>query len=306
MGFYLVIGGNDWFMIWLGLEINIIMFIIIIFERYRIFNVESCLKYFFIQSLGSAVFIILFYIYKVHLDFILCLILGYKIGAGPFYYWFPSICKGISWMSCFILISIQKLIPLILIRIFISWMFFFIIVVRLIIGVFGSFNQKDLKLLIAYSSVYHLGWILLCIVIGRNYWFCYMIIYIFIIFPMIYFLKNVDVIYFMDIIRINNKYIFIIVMLSVAGIPPFLGFFLKWFAFRIIIDYRIFYMIILIVCSVTIFYVYFRIIYDVIIGYYYFGGWGRWIIEEKSEFWLDIICMVGILFGVSVGIYLII
>ncbi|PKR79471.1 hypothetical protein E1814_29195 [Klebsiella pneumoniae] len=60
-------------------------------------------------------------------------------------------------MSCFILISFQKLIPLIIMRIFISYVIYMIVVVRLFFGVFGCYNQRNFKQLIAYSSVYHIG-----------------------------------------------------------------------------------------------------------------------------------------------------
>lgn len=303
--FYLVIRRGDWFMVWLGLEINIIIFIIIVYEKYRIYNIESCIKYFFIQSLGSAVYIRIFYINIKYLDFILCLVLRYKMGGGPFFFWFPSICNGISWVSCFVLISFQKIIPLILIRIFVSWAFIIIIIIGLVVGVFGSFNQKELKKLMAYSSIYHLGWIILCIFVYSECWFNYLIIYIIMIFPVIYYVRKKKLISLVDIIKERNKLIIIIIMLRIAGIPPFLGFFLKWFVFIIIIKISIFYIIILIICSVVIFYVYFRIIYDILIGNFFYEGWNLWFEDIRNIIWLDLICIIGILFGVIVRLYLI-
>jgi len=50
------------------------------------------------------------------------LVIRYKIGAGPFYFWFPSVCEMISWGPCFLLIRIQKLIPLVLISMYSSFM----------------------------------------------------------------------------------------------------------------------------------------------------------------------------------------
>nr|YP_010219066.1 NADH dehydrogenase subunit 2 [Phoneutria boliviensis]UBY46219.1 NADH dehydrogenase subunit 2 [Phoneutria boliviensis] len=300
--FYLVIGGNDWFMIWLGLEINMMMFIMIMFSRYSVFNIESCLSYFFIQSLGSAIFMGLFYIGKEYMDFVLCLTLGYKMGAGPFFFWFPSVCSGISWMSCFVLMSFQKIIPLMLISMFISWVFFFVVVVSLLMGVFGSFNQRDLKRLMAYSSIYHLGWILLCILIDSESWFNYLLIYMLMVFPVIFFMKVEDISDLMDMVKVSSSLWMTVIMLSMAGMPPFLGFFLKWFAFSMIMGYSIFYMVVLVVCSIVMFYVYFRVIYDVLVGYFCYSSWVNYFMDSSSSVWLEFLCVLGMLFGVGVGI----
>lgn len=137
----------------------------------------------------------------------------------------------------------------------------------MLFGVFGSFNQKNLKQLIAYSSVYHLGWILLCINAGDLYWGLYLIIYILVIFPIVILFKIKNIESIIDVIK--NKYFYYLVffILRISGIPPFLGFFLKWFAFIIVLKYEFFFIIFLIICSVVIFYVYFRLIYDSLLIY---------------------------------------
>lgn len=152
---------------------------------------ESCLKYFFIQSIGSAIFIGILYLGKKEIRGVLILILRYKMGAAPIYFWFPSVCRGLRWISCFILMSFQKLLPLILLLvIYIGWLILFVIIIRLILGTFGSFNQSDFKQLIAYSSIHHLGWIILCNIYNDIVWFLYLIIYRFIIFSIIYIIKD--------------------------------------------------------------------------------------------------------------------
>lgn len=301
--FHLVINRDDWFLVWLGLEINIITFIVFIFKRDRIISVESCLKYFFIQRLGSAVFISVFYINKSLLDFVICFLLRYKIGAGPFFFWFPSVCSGISWISCFFLISFQKVIPLMILRIFISWIFYILIVVSLFFGVFGSFNQRDLKQLIAFSSVYHLGWILLCELVDDMSWIVYLFIYSFIVFPVVNLLKWLGVGRLINIIKIKYKNWFILFILRIAGMPPFLGFFLKWFAFVVIFNYDFFFMIFLILCSVVIFYVYFRVVYDVLISYYDSGIWGNCVMYSVNGYYLDLVSLLGLVLGLFFGLF---
>lgn len=305
ISFHLVINRDDWFLIWLGMEINIIIFIVLIYVRYRMFNIESCIKYFFIQSLGSAVFIILFYCDNIFIDIIICLSLRYKLGAGPFFYWFPSVCEGISWLSCFILISVQKVIPLILIIMFISWIVFFIVIISLLFGVLGSFNQKDLKRLIAYSSVYHLGWIFLCIMISNLSWINYILLYMCIIFPVIYFLKYKQIINLVILIKDKNKLSLVILVLRIAGIPPFLGFFLKWFAFVRIVNVDFLFLFILISSSVIMFYIYFRIIYDVIIRFFQLIDCKDFIVTKVRRVLLDLLSLIGMCLGILVSLWLI-
>lgn len=303
MSFHLVINRDDWFLVWLGLEINIITFIIFIFRGNRIANVESCLKYFFIQRLGSAIFISVFYLNKRLLDFSMCFLLRYKIGAGPFFFWFPSVCSGISWMSCFFLITFQKLIPLIILSIFISWIFYLIILFSLIFGVFGSFNQRDLKQLIAFSSVYHLGWILLCELVDDISWIIYLFVYRFIVFPVVNLLKWLEIDRLIKVIKMKYKNWFALFILRIAGIPPFLGFFLKWFAFIVIFNYDYFFILLLILCSVVIFYVYFRVVYDVLIIYYDSGLWGNCILFNISTYYLDLVSLLGLIIGLFFGVF---
>jgi hypothetical protein len=64
---------------------------------------------------------------------------------------------GLGWVSCFVLITIQKLIPIVILReidFFVGWIF---IVVRLVIGLLGSLGQVILKDLLVYSSLHYIG-----------------------------------------------------------------------------------------------------------------------------------------------------
>jgi len=84
--FLLVIRRDDWFLVWLGLEINIISYIILVYKRYIVNCIESCFKYFFIQSVGSAIFIGIFYINQASLNRLILFVLRYRVGAGPFFF----------------------------------------------------------------------------------------------------------------------------------------------------------------------------------------------------------------------------
>lgn len=261
----MVLNGDDWFIIWLGLEINMLSFILIIMNKGAI-EVESCLKYFFIQRLGSGVLIIRFYRHILNIDFINRLVLSYKVGGGPFYFWFPSLCEGIRWDSCFFLITIQKIIPFILISLFLSKILWGLIFVRLLVGCVGCFNQRKLKRLMAYSSIHHIGWIIICLIIEVSLWIRYLVIYTFMIYGLLKIFKKNNILTIRIIRKIYEKYIFVFGLLSVGGIPPILGFFLKWWVFyniRVLVFYPY---AIIIISSLVIIYAYIRIIYVLLVG----------------------------------------
>lgn len=219
----------------------------------------------------------------------------YKIGAGPFFFWFPPLCLGISWLSCFVLLTLQRVIPLILINIFITEVIFLVVLLRLFLGVFGSFNQMNLKQLLAYSSVFHLGWIIICNITGDLSWLIYIFIYIIILFSLIYFLNYYNINYILEIMKSKEKIIFVFLMLRMAGIPPLLGFFIKWFALYTLFNLRYYIIIILVISSVIIFYVYFRLLYDILLNGFVEGVWVRWInIFNLKGIWGDLIRLMGI------------
>lgn len=299
--FMLVISCKDWFLIWFRLEINIIRFIILIYVKYRILNIESCIKYFFIQRLGSVIFLIYIYIEFNIFSYVGRVLLCYKIGGGPFYFWFPSICIRIGWWSCFMLITLQKIIPIILISLFTGGILWLIRLIRLLIGVIGRINQVELKQLMAFSSIHHIGWILIRFIVRDEFWIVYLFLYRIILLGWIEFLENKVVRNIMRSVKYNNKWILLLILLNLGGVPPLLGFFLKWWSFYyfLIFEYRI--LILLLIFSVIILYIYFRIIYDLVIGGIIIFSWILKITVEKLVHY-DIIVIIRLCIGILVGI----
>lgn len=163
-----------------------------------------------------------------------------KIGIFPFYYWFPRVIAGLPWFTCILLTTWQKIAPLFLIvalleRNAITWinyiLYFFAARARIIGGI-GGINQTQTRALIAYSSIGHLGWITFASTQRRWSIKIYLTIYIIITASIFMFLWNSN----FNLIKnsttlINNSknlIITIILFLSLAGLPPILGFTSKW------------------------------------------------------------------------------
>lgn len=303
--FICVLCVDDWILIWLGLELNIISYLILIYRRYNILVIESCLKYFLIQSLGSALFLSSFYLQRI-LWVLIVLLLRYKLGAGPFFYWFPSVCSGLGWLACYVLITFQKVIPLFLISGFLNWIMWYIIVLSLVLGVFGSINQVNIKNLFAYSSIHHLGWLISCIFRSDLFWLFYLIIYSLILVGLVLYLMVNDINNFYILGKYNNKIWFIVGFIRMGGLPPLLGFFLKWSAFLYILSINYTFVIFLLIISIVILYIYLRVIYDRLIMNRIMVGWYYQFDTLIKLTKVDYINFFGLFIGILMGLILIV
>lgn len=305
ISFLILFRCNDWFIIWLRLEINIFSFLLMIRKKFSN-RIESCVKYFFIQSLGSSLLIIRFYRQIDFVNEVTSLILGYKIGAGPFFFWFPAICSNISWGSCFLLIRIQKIIPILLISFYIRRIVWFIVIRRILIGALGIINQTNIKRLIAYSSIHHIGWLLVCVYINIYIWVIYLIIYRFIILGVIFIFSKNENFYINILLKVNEKWILVLGLFSIGGLPPILGFFLKWWTFYNIVWLNYYIIRIIIILSVIIFYYYVRIVYVILFGERLTFVWmcKKLVMEKINSY--DSLFLIGTLVAPSIGFVLMI
>nr|AIW06157.1 NADH dehydrogenase subunit 2 [Araneae sp. MT-2014] len=302
--FILALSADDWFLIWLALEINMMLFIVLIYEWYNVYRIESCMKYFFVQSLGSALFMGIFYMNKEWLNIYGSFILSYKVGAGPFYFWFPSVSSGLDWFSCMLLFSLQKLIPLMLLVMFVGWVVWFILMLSLMIGVIGSFNQLFMKRLMAYSSIHHIGWLLMCNFSDESIWMIYLFLYSLVILTVIMILQYDNIENLMGICKSKSKWWFLMSILGMGGVPPFLGFFLKWIAFYYFLKMDLWVIIFMIILSVIMIYVYIRIMYNVFMGFGNEMGWFN-IFENGNLRGIDFLSILGAIFGLVICVYII-
>lgn len=234
---------NSIFGIWIGIEINLIFFIPLIINKKIIKSYESRLIYFLFQvffSLYLLYFIIYFLINKIIIlnNFILLFPLIIKIGSVPFHFWIPIIIKNLTWINIFIFITWQKIIPII----FIIYLFiinllninFLILIIFLssIIRALKIFNQISTKIILAYSSINQIRWLISIILIRKELWIKYLIFYSIILIKFIFILFKNNLNYLNQIFILNEKnkillLLFFINLFSLGGMPPFLGFFLK-------------------------------------------------------------------------------
>nr|QNV12134.1 NADH dehydrogenase subunit 2 [Araneus diadematus] len=287
---------NEWFLIWVGLEINMMSFIALVYDRSS-GGVEVCLKYFFIQSIGSGILMMMFYTEFDWFEIISLLVLSYKMGGGPFFFWFPSICENLGWGCCFILMTVQKILPLLLISFLVSMFLWMIILSSIVAGAIGSMNQKKMKRLMAFSSVHHIGWILFGNFLGGLMWMIYLLMYSLMIMGIMWGLWKDKILDVGMLGKVSSKWSFVLGMLSMGGMPPMLGFYMKWWLFYYLLNWDFSLLIFMVIMSVLMFYVYLRVVYGLIMGSVETWSWMN-NLENKKFFSLELFYMMGINIGV--------
>jgi NADH-ubiquinone oxidoreductase chain 2 len=162
----------------------------------------------------------------------------------------------------------QKIAPLIILSFCLNYfLFIFSILFSVFIAAINGINQTSLRKLIAYSSINHLGWIVASIINNENIWKIYFIFYSFLTFAIIFILKNFNLFNLNQIFSFfyknnNLKFFICCPLLSLGGLPPFLGFFPKWIVIEILIFFKFYFLIFfIIIFSLITLYFYIRICY---------------------------------------------
>lgn len=265
----ITISSNSWFSIWIIIEYNLLSFIPLIIYLNKFYK-ELSIKYFLIQSIRSSIIILstfnfLINNHKINLIIlILNLTLIIKIGAPPFHSWFINLIKNINWINCLILSTWQKIIPIIILIYIINKLLLLIIIcISTIISATLRLNHQSIRIIFRYSSINHIRWIILNIIIREILWIIYFITYIIINFSIIIILNFFNIFYINQIINLNFKYkkIFIFInILSIRGLPPILGFNIKWLSIYFMIwnKFNLLNLLILLI-SIFIFLLYIRL-----------------------------------------------
>nr|YP_009531180.1 NADH dehydrogenase subunit 2 [Ornebius fuscicerci]AXY63937.1 NADH dehydrogenase subunit 2 [Ornebius fuscicerci] len=279
MGTMVTISANSWLATWMGLEINLLSFIPLISNSTNMFSSEAALFYFLIQAVASSLllfFMMIFLIMEKNLIEIqnifynlISITLFMKLGASPFHYWLPKVMEGLTWMNCLILTTWQKLAPfsILILLMKTSLWFNLISLTSIIVGAIGGVNQTSLRKIMAYSSINHIGWMILILQFNNSIWLVYFTTYSIMNFSLMFLFSSYQISHinqFMLDNLVNSKYTnFFISMnfLSLSGLPPFIGFLPKW----LIIEsmqmnlFTNFMLVILIISSILTLFYYLRI-----------------------------------------------
>ena len=278
LGTLIAISASSWFSAWVGLEINLIRIAPLLINKTQYPSVEATIKYFISQAIASSILIFFFFssskfqIISIDLALyknIVLVSLLTKAGVAPLHFWFPQVIICSEWFQSFILLTWQRISPFILLSFISTNLLLFFIISSAIIGAIGGINQNSFILILTYSSILHSRWMITLVIINEPQWWVYFVSYSLIALSVIFILCKFNVKRFTEIHKLYTsskiKLLFLINFLSIAGLPPLLGFIIKFLAINSIFFYNSFPFIIpltLITTSFLSFYFYLRMTYS--------------------------------------------
>ena len=167
-------------LVWVMLELNIIRVLPLLRFDGGVFRGELRIKYFLIQAWGSAIFLVGLLLAQLR-DFtgtLIELALALKLGAAPLHFWFVRVLRVRRLEVLFLLSTLQKVLPL---RIF-QWLSRgglsgLLVVLRALTAGWGIFNHRNLRGILAYSSIFTVAWCLARLTGSLWMWARYLFIY---------------------------------------------------------------------------------------------------------------------------------
>lgn len=290
-GRLIVIRSSSWIIVWIGFELNILSFVVMFGSKRKII-VEAIYKYFFVQVVGSIIILFFCIIFRLSgvTDFLLMdyfiekniilLVIIWKLGGGPFFFWLPVVSEGLRWTGNFIFITWQKISTLWIIGL-ISFGEKMVVVIGLysvVAGCFGGFNQLLIKKIFIYSSIVHIGWILILGYLSFYIIIFYYFFYVILRGALIIFFINREIFHVTHLFLIKGSIRIVIIvfisLFSLGGLPPLLGIFPKWLGLLSLLrgDY-LFVCYILLLLGVISLYYYLRLGYGILIFLNYSCKW---------------------------------
>ena len=290
LGMMIMISSNDLIIFYLGLELqSLALYVLASFNRDNILSSESGLKYFVLSALSSGLLLYgcsLVYGFSGSTNFttiatissnieygvtfgLVFIIVGlaFKISAVPFHMWAPDVYQGSPTSVTLFFSALPKAAAL---TVFIRFLYIpfvnlieqwqtiliFISLASMLFGAIAAIGQLNLKRLIAYSSIGHMGYALAGLATGTNQGIQSSVTYISIylvmtlaFFSCLFMLRKKSIFYekIEDLSGLSSNHpilsiSLLIVLFSLAGIPPLAGFFAKFYIFMAVIEQSMYFL----------------------------------------------------------------
>nr|BDQ43979.1 NADH dehydrogenase subunit 2 [Pheretima okutamaensis] len=279
----MAMSSTNWMFLWASMELNLLSFIPILMSSKLNQEVEGSIKYFLAQALGSALLltssIMLWSPYSIWpsmMPLILMMSLLLKLGSAPCHFWYPSVMASISWISCTILSSWQKLAPLTILVFFTTQApkpFIPLMAgLNALLGGIMGMNQSQLRTIMAYSSIGHLGWMMSFMLMNKPLMsMMYFTIYCSLIIPLFMVMNSMNLMTTKQLSKITmisptTQLIISILLISLAGLPPLTGFMPKLLAITMLASFNSSLIIILILGSLMNLFFYLNIIINMMMS----------------------------------------
>ncbi len=290
LGMMIMISSNDLIVFYMGLELqSLCLYVLATYNRDQLKSSEAGLKYFVLSALSSGLLLYgcsLIYGFSGSTNFdiisnqlnsdeytltfgIVFILVGlaFKISAVPFHMWAPDVYEGSPTTVTLFFTMIPKIAAL---TVFIRFLYvpflnlldqwqmiiIFLSIASMLFGAVAAIGQKNIKRLIAYSSIGHIGYTLAGLATASNDGIQSSIIYISIyivmnlaLFSLLLMLKRKDKFYedIEDLSGLSKNHpilslCLLVILFSLAGIPPLAGFFAKFYIFKSVIEQSMYFL----------------------------------------------------------------
>nr|ABY48681.1 NADH dehydrogenase subunit 2 [Xantusia vigilis] len=249
-GTIITMTSQSWILAWVGLEINTLAILPIISKPHHPRATEAMTKYFLTQTAASTMILFASTLNAWHsgqwnimqlttepASTVLTLALTMKLGLAPVHFWLPDVMQGSTIMTAMILTTWQKLAPMtILIMTHQNLPTTILLTIGIISSLWGGWaglNQTQLRKILAYSSIAHLGWIYVALSMDETITILTLLIYI-LLTSLIFLSMNTSHSKTMKdmattwTLSPTLTTFMLLTLLSLGGLPPLTGFLPKW------------------------------------------------------------------------------
>nr|QOV08577.1 NADH dehydrogenase subunit 2 [Lygodactylus bradfieldi] len=244
----LVLSSHHWMLVWLGLELNTLSIIPIIIKTHHPRATEAATKYFLIQAAAAALILLagtlntwqtgqwtLTYTPSISTTMIMVASM-LKLGLAPIHFWYPDVLQGSTMLTALTISTWQKIAPLAILYMISQSTSTTMLMVGLtsaLIGGWMGLNQTQLRKLLAFSSIAHMGWLMVALTLNPKLATMTFTLYIFTTTTTFLTLTPMAMKTAPDLSTANTSYpalatTLMLSVLSLGGLPPLTGFLPKW------------------------------------------------------------------------------
>nr|WNH38455.1 NADH dehydrogenase subunit 2 [Diretmichthys parini] len=249
LGTALTLSSSHWLLAWVGLEISTLSIIPLMAQHHHPRAVEATTKYFLIQATAAAMILfaatsnawltgqwnILQLTHPLPASMTM-LALALKLGLAPLHLWLPEVLQGLDLITGLILSTWQKLAPfalLVQIQGTNQSLMILLGLSSMLMGGWGGLNQTQLRKILAYSSIAHLGWMVIVVQFSPPLTLLALLLYLIMTFStfILFKLNNATTINTLATSWAKGPVLTAIAplaLLSLGGLPPMTGFMPKW------------------------------------------------------------------------------
>nr|AGM75591.1 NADH dehydrogenase subunit 2 [Moxostoma austrinum] len=250
LGTTLTFASSHWLLAWMGLEVNTLAILPLMAQHHHPRAVEATTKYFLTQATAAAMVLFAsttnaWLVGEWDINSLshplattmAITALALKIGLAPVHFWMPEVLQGLDLTTGLILSTWQKLAPLVLIiqvAPAVDPMLLTLLgLASTLVGGWGGLNQTQLRKILAYSSIAHMGWMIIILQYSPQLTLLALGTYIFMTSAAFLTLKlsSATKINALTMAWSKNPVMVAttaLVLLSLGGLPPLTGFMPKW------------------------------------------------------------------------------